>query len=128
MNFLAEEALNRLTAVPLILDRGSRMSGHKLRIKASLDGNYRNIDFSIECLEPDGAQCRVECPAGCASYTYPNHPHGLVNRNVCNAVEWMEQGDIPELFNGSDDTPLYDGMPIEIEWIEWQGYLWRAKT
>lgn len=95
---------------------------HKLRIVSQGSGD---VLVTIECNEPDGAICRVQCPKGCETYTYPEHEHGLENRDVCNADEWMSAwDDIFDSYNGPEGVRFSDGMEILVEWTG-DGYLWK---
>jgi hypothetical protein len=68
------------------------------------------------CHEPDGAICRVNCPEGCESYSYPDHEHGLESQDFCNAVEWLTDQGTEECYKGTKEIPISDGMAIRVIW------------
>lgn len=106
------------------------LTGHILRVTADQDV----VRLSVECHEPVGASCRRTCARpGCDwEIPYPHRDldgteHGLADQGECNAVLWMTEGDVPviEYHDAPREEPLYDGMPIV---VDWQGgdLVWRA--
>lgn len=94
-------------------------NGHTMRV------TLENEAVTLEpiCHEPDGAVCRVECVAGCETYSYPEHEHQLQFVPYCNAVEYLSNSDVECCVDYTGSIPLRDGMPIEVIW-DGDGYSW----
>lgn len=100
------------------------ISGHTMRVTLDRD----TVCLTPVCHEPDGAKCRVTCAADnpCDDFDYPEHECGLKPVDYCNAVEYMNgDGWVDECYGPDDEIPIYDGMPIEVEW-DGTGYTWSA--
>ena len=107
-----------------ITDPRDTSGGHVLRV--SLQGAY--VDLDVECHEPDGAVCRVECAAAtCETYSYPDHEHGLKAALDCNAVTFFDDSDVVCACATPERISLCDGMPIEVEW-DGDCYAWYPTT
>lgn len=88
-------------------------AGHTMSVELS----YDTVTLKPVCHEPPGAICKVTCPQGCESYTYPEHEHGLTPTDTCNAVECLTSGDmVTEMCSDKRAVLLRDGMPIDMEW------------
>lgn len=102
-------------------------SGHTLRVV--LDNEY--VRLRLVCHELDSARCHLVC-SRCDGYNSEcsrhdvkvfqrddddlDREHDLVPSETCNAVIWMENSDIECLCGVSVEVPLYDGMPVVVEW------------
>lgn len=71
------------------------------------------------CEAQAGASCRKGCPTGCE--TWPCE-HDLVDTGACIPLEWMENGDWQELYDGDPQEPV--SGPVEFIWTG-DGYDWR---
>lgn len=88
-------------------------SGHIMRV------TFDNCTVRLvpECHEPGGAICRVECAAGCESYSYPEHEHALKSTATCNAVDYLVNGEmVDEMCESDGPFLIYDGIPIGVTW------------
>lgn len=70
--------------------------GHVLRVRLG----HGDLDVVVECRDPEGAACRV------------------VVTGECVAASFIELTGVVKACDGEEDTPLWDGMPIEVEWRE----------
>ncbi len=107
-------------------------AGHVLRIEADRFG----IELSVECREPDGAPCRLDCaePAErCGREDMPPHSdyegeHATRDMGDCNYRLWLTEDPslLPELHDpAAGPEPISDGMPVDIRW-DGDSYVWRA--
>jgi hypothetical protein len=95
-------------------------SGHTMTVTFDQD----MVVLEPVCHEPAGAVCRLVCPKGCEEWT-ADHEHELEQIDFCNAVDWLRQGDIEEQCDEKGRFALRDGMPIEVAYEDWRGYVWR---
>ena len=102
---------------------------HVLRVEL----RNERVRLTIECESPEGAMCRLECAEACGADEYPcfsededgtQRAHKLKDSGHCNAELFINEGDI-EACNDMDEEPLWDGMPVEVEW-DGDGYVWRG--
>jgi hypothetical protein len=108
--------------------------GHILRVKA---GRY-SVELDIECHEPVGAPCRLECAEpGCTSDEGLPHYDAETDREheltrdmgECNDVLWLtaDRSMLAETHaSDADDEPLFDGMAVDITWYASDHVAWRA--
>jgi hypothetical protein len=105
-------------------EQGKR--GHRLRVMFK----ENHVHLSLECLEPEGAVCRLACSEGCEEWQTYNHEHELTDMGECNAVLWITDDTIEEYCEwppGGSGFPLFDKMPVIIEWDS-DTYIWRPVT
>lgn len=102
-------------------DLDEEYAGHTLSVKLDRD----TAVVSVDCHEPEGANCRKTCEFECPSWLEDHeqeYGHKLVDYGRCLAVEWMQNdASTAECYLGEDEIPIYDGMPVE---VEWQGDFW----
>jgi hypothetical protein len=88
------------------------MFGHNLKVVLDKD----TVCLSVVCNESEGSFCRRACVEDCDEVCRNPDEH-VQPVNYCLAVEWINaDNDVPECYAGDDTIPLYDGMPIKIEW------------
>jgi hypothetical protein len=95
------------------------MFGHTLHVFIDRD----QLCAAIQCHEPEGASCRLNCPNGCESWPCE---HELVTGS-CNAVEWFGAVSVEECYGATDRQPVYDGMPVVVGW-DGDGWFWTVKA
>ena len=76
-----------------------------------LDGDW--LEGTVTCHATEGADCRLTCPDGCASWDSLDHQHELVDGGECNFVEWVANDGVLDTHMGKH-IPV-DGF-IEPEW------------
>lgn len=91
---------------------------HVLRLKTCY---IAGIELAIECQ----AQPHDECHTACIE-EYCDHRLDICsveNMGYCNQVDWIDNVGVEESYRGPSGLPLYDGMPVNLDW-EGNGYVW----
>jgi hypothetical protein len=77
------------------------------------------LDGIVTCHAGEGADCRLDCPEGCAEWDILTHDHALRDSGRCLVVEWIENTGVMETHTGTH-APV-DGF-IEVAYDD--GYSW----
>lgn len=75
-------------------------------------GDEGDVDCTIRCEAPEGAQCRLTCDDGCDEFTYDDHEHPLIDSGECMPLVYITSGDSVREFYQGPVSPLRDGPVI----------------
>jgi hypothetical protein len=85
-------------------------------IRPVLWGGVVSADWT--CTAEAGAECRKHCPEGCP--TWPCD-HELVDSGACMAIDWLENEDWRDLYDGPETTVR--NAEVTLRW-DGEGYVW----
>lgn len=88
----------------------SEQTGHTLH--AAISEGYLHLE--VKCHEGVNAPCRRMCVKGCDEICSDPDKH-FEDTGECGAIEWINADSVDECYEG-ERRPIYDGMPIEVDW------------